>query len=194
MKRIRFEIESDGPLLQHDDKAANPFNEYAKRLKVLSTKGVRGEEELMEAARTEWMAALYHSPERGYFLKAACFEGALAEAAGARRRGKVFREAVRVADDPALRFKHEKLAPEGLFLREEYKDFRTVKRRGERILRCRPIFRQWSCRVEVWYDPSRLHGQEVVEAMEYAGRYIGLCDYRPRYGRFAVTGVEHPEE
>lgn len=30
MKRIRFQIESVGPLLQHDDKAANPFNEYAR--------------------------------------------------------------------------------------------------------------------------------------------------------------------
>lgn len=144
-------------------------------------------------ARIEWMASLYYTPQNGYFMKAECFEGALYEAAKAKKLGKVFREAVRAVENPAFRFKHEKLVPEKLFLREEYKDFRTVKNRSQRIVRCWPIFRQWSCRVEVRYDRTRLNERQVVDAMNYAGMYIGLCDYRPRYGRFAVAGVEHPK-
>lgn len=194
MKRILFQIESVGPLLQHDDKAANPFNEYARQLKAISSKRKKTEEDLLQMARIEWMASLYYTPQNGYFMKAECFEGALCEAAKAKKLGKVFREAVRVVDNPAFRFKHEKLLPEKLFLREEYKDFRTVKIQRSKILRCRPIFQQWSCRVELWYDETRLNEQEIVDVMNYAGMYIGLCDYRPKYGRFTVAGVEFPEE
>lgn len=193
MDILRFEIESDGPILQHDDKAANPFNEYARSLKILADKSRKTEEDLMEMARIEWLASLYYTPQHGYFLKAECFEGALCEAARAKKLGKVFREAVRVEDDPAFRFEHEWLPPEKLFLREEYRDLRTVKSRSARIVRCRPIFRQWSCRVEVRYDRTRLNERQVVDAMNYAGMYIGLCDYRPKYGRFAVAGFERPK-
>jgi hypothetical protein len=30
----------------------------------------------------------------------------------------------------------------------------------------------------------------VVNAVEYAGQYVGLCDSRPKYGKFAARITE----
>ena len=37
MKILKFRFESVSPLLQHDDKMANPFNDYTKRMKAISS-------------------------------------------------------------------------------------------------------------------------------------------------------------
>lgn len=34
MRTLRFKIEGNCPLLMHDDKTANPFNEFTKQIKV----------------------------------------------------------------------------------------------------------------------------------------------------------------
>lgn len=193
MKILNFAIENVGPLLQHDDKAANPFNAYAKQLKAISSKRKKTEDDLLEMARIEWLAGLYHTSEEGYYMKAECFEGAFYESAKAKKLGKVFREALRIPDHPIFHFKHEKLSPDQLFMRDEYKDMRTVKIQRSKILRCRPIFTEWHCEVEVWYEESRLNEQEIIDVVNYAGKYIGLCDYRPKYGRFKLTGIIRKE-
>lgn len=115
MKTLKFKIEGVCPLLQHDDKTANPFNEYAKQLKAISSKRKKTEDDLLEMARIEWLAGLYHTPQSGYFMKAECFEGSFYEAAKAKKLGKTFKEAVRIPDDPAFHFEHEALSPDQLF-------------------------------------------------------------------------------
>lgn len=190
MEQINLKIEGVCPLLQHDDKMANPFNEYTKRMKALSSKRKKTEDDLWELAHIEWEAALYHTPERGYYMKAECLEGAFYEAAKTKKLGKVFKEAVRINDDPAFHFEHEELPPDLLFLKNEYRDFRTVKIQRNKVLRCRPIFSEWHCEFELSYDETRLDEQEIVDMVNYAGQYIGLCDYRPKYGRFEATKIK----
>lgn len=190
MKILKFKIKGVCPLLEHDDKTANPFNDFSRRLKAISSKRKKTEDDLLAMARIEWESALYYTPKEGYFMKAECFEGAFYEAAKTKKLGKTFKEAVRIPDNPAFHFKHEKLTPEKLFQKEEYKDFRTVKIQRAKVLRCRPIFNEWGCEVNIWYEETRLNEQEIIDVVNYAGRYIGLCDYRPKYGRFAVEGME----
>lgn len=191
MKILKFKIKSVCPLLEHDDKTANPFNVYTKQLKAITSKRKKTEDDLLEMARIEWLSALYYTPQSSYFMKAECFEGSFYEAAKTKKLGKMFKEAVRIPDNPAFHFMHETLSPDKLFERDEYKDFRTVKIQRAKVLRCRPIFSAWSCEVEVWYEETRLNEQEIIDVVNYAGRYIGLCDYRPKYGRFVVEEITH---
>lgn len=72
MKILKFRFESVSPLLQHDDKMANPFNDYTKRMKAISSKRKKTDDDLMEMARIEWMASLYHTERKGYYMKAEC--------------------------------------------------------------------------------------------------------------------------
>lgn len=190
MKILKFKIESVCPLLQHDDKTANPFNEYAKQKKAISSKRKKTEEDQLEIARIEWLAALYYNSQSGYFMKAECFEGAFYEAAKTQKLGKIFKEAVRIPDNPIFHFEHESLSPDQLFQVDEYRDLRTVKIQRSRVLCCRPIFNEWNCEVEIWYEETRLDEQELKDIINYAGRYIGICDYRPKYGRFQSTEIK----
>ncbi|MBK5722132.1 hypothetical protein JGH11_14740 [Dysgonomonas sp. Marseille-P4677] len=57
------------------------------------------------------------------------------------------------------------------------------------MLRCRPIFGEWSCDVDLWYEETRLDEHEIIDIVNYAGRYIDICDYRPKYGRFQATEI-----
>jgi hypothetical protein len=189
MKTLKFKIEGVCPLLQHDDKTANPFNDYTKELKAISGKRKKTEDDLLEMARIEWSASLYHTEKKGYYMKAECFEASLLAAAKSKKLGTAFKQAVRIPDDPIFHFKDENKTPKQLFAINEYKDFRTVKVMTSKVLRCRPIFNEWYCEIELWYDESRIDEGELIQIAEYAGRFIGICDYRPKFGRFSATRI-----
>lgn len=190
MKILKFKIEGVAPLLQHDDKTANPFNEYTKKMKAISSKRKKTEDDLFEMASIEWEASLYHTQQKGYFIKAECFEGTFLAAAKSFKLGQVFKQAFRIPTDPVFKFKHNKLTPSELFQMDEYKDFRTVKVNNSKILRCRPIFNEWSTVIEIWYDETRLDESDILKFVEYGGKYIGVCDYRPKFGRFNATQIQ----
>ena len=69
-------------------------------------------------------------------------------------------------------------------------DTRTVvnpNTRGNRMIRHRPKFVNWYCEFEIVILDEQLSPDVVKEILEYAGRYNGIGDYRPRFGRFTVT-------
>jgi hypothetical protein len=56
----------------------------------------------------------------------------------------------------------------------------------KRIMRTRPIFRDWSAEFIVKYIPSQLNAMDVLGFLKTAGEQTGIGDWRPRFGRFAV--------
>jgi hypothetical protein len=65
-----------------------------------------------------------------------------------------------------------------------------VQRNG--ITRCRPAFREgWRCEVSLLVNlPEYINPRELNEVVGQAGRLIGVGDFRPSYGRFAVVNFE----
>ena len=55
-----------------------------------------------------------------------------------------------------------------------------------RVMRTRPIFRQWEVPIELTVDTDEIETRDIIQGFEDAGRYVGLCDWRPRHGRFDV--------
>jgi hypothetical protein len=55
-----------------------------------------------------------------------------------------------------------------------------------KIMRYRPIFRNWSLSATVVVNEDVVNINEVKKALVDAGALIGLGDYRPRFGRFNV--------
>jgi hypothetical protein len=64
-----------------------------------------------------------------------------------------------------------------------------VKVGKNRVMRTRPIFRNWSAVVEVEYEDTMANESRVVEWFQRAGREVGACDWRPKHGRFTVEQV-----
>ena len=54
-------------------------------------------------------------------------------------------------------------------------------------MRVRPRFENWKLECEFFIDPTELDERDLLEHVEYGGHFIGLGDYRKRYGKFAVT-------
>ena len=55
-----------------------------------------------------------------------------------------------------------------------------------RVLRTRPRFNQWKITFNLTYNEEKIDVGTIVNAMEFAGDFVGLCDSRPKYGKFVA--------
>ena len=70
-------------------------------------------------------------------------------------------------------------------------DARPVVVQRARVVRYRPKFISWTAKFQVHLlDATTLTAYEMKEFIEYAGRMIGIGDYRPRFGRFYVSSFK----
>lgn len=86
--------------------------------------------------------------------------------------------------------------PEKIILdQQEYEiDLRPVVIQRARVVKARPRFNEWSCkfRVQVLEDEV-ISTQVLKEAFDDCGRN-GVGDYRPRFGRFMVSGFKEMKQ
>jgi hypothetical protein len=54
-------------------------------------------------------------------------------------------------------------------------------------MRTRPIFRTWALKFEVSFNADLVNPEQIQLAVEDAGAQVGLCDYRPKFGRFQIV-------
>lgn len=59
-----------------------------------------------------------------------------------------------------------------------------------RIMRSRPEFRDWKCKFTMEITDDALDFTVVKEILVMAGKYKGVGDFRPEYGRFEVVSFE----
>ena len=78
---------------------------------------------------------------------------------------------------------------ESLWKDEEFRHQAVVTVQRAKIVRCRPIFQEWSANIELQYDDSVVQKKKLVEWLNVAGLQCGLGDWRPRYGRFCCQGL-----
>ena len=59
-----------------------------------------------------------------------------------------------------------------------------------RIMRSRPEFKEWECTFTIEVINEDLDKTILKEILESAGKFKGVGDFRPEYGRFVVTKFE----
>jgi hypothetical protein len=58
-------------------------------------------------------------------------------------------------------------------------------------MRARPRFDEWCLEFKILnLDPGLLKAEVIKKILEDAGKYYGLGDYRPEFGRFKVERFE----
>lgn len=74
----------------------------------------------------------------------------------------------------------------------DYEDKRRVVIQRAAITRTRPAFKEgWHCDIEITsLLPDLIDHDFLYKALVRAGMLIGVADFRPTYGRFAVTRFE----
>jgi hypothetical protein len=71
-----------------------------------------------------------------------------------------------------------------------YKDYRRVGNQSNSVMRSRPMFPAgWQLDVPIALETTILDREQFALIAHRAGLMIGLGDYRPRFGRFEVSGV-----
>ena len=191
MDILKCKIEGTNSLLVHSERGANPLDKRVKDLKALTAKKKKSDDDLVQIARIEWELALYYSkdPKVGPFIPGANVHSMINAAARLEKRGKDINRAVRVIENEIpLVYKGPRSLDE-LFARPEHVDMRSVRVGMKRIMRCRPIFDQWSLQFTLEYDREVINVDDIKRILDAAGRMVGLGDYRPRYGQFEVKEI-----
>jgi hypothetical protein len=70
-------------------------------------------------------------------------------------------------------------------------DSRSVIIGRARIIRQRPVFKDWSIDFQLDIDEEEINGEVVKDILDHAGKRVGIGDFRPEkggsFGRFHVT-------
>ena len=192
MKKIKCDFHGISPIILHSCQCVNPLHPISVEIKKITSIRKKTEEDLKKLSDLEWEAGLYWDDTIGVYIPAENIEATIREGAKARKKGKDIVKGFMVQDLMIPLDYGETLTKEQLRSDFKYRDVRAMKVQQARVMRTRPRFNTWNISFVASYDENLLDFQTVVNAIEYSGQYVGLCDSRPKYGKFVarITEIE----
>ena len=187
MERINVTFTGKAPLLMHSCIGVNPTHPLSIESKKITSKRTKTEEDHEKILEIGFLLALYYDEEVGVFIPATNVEASIREAAKKFKLGKTVVSGLIIPDDMIKLIYQGPKTPQKLFEDYRFKDVRAVNVQRSKVLRCRPRFDRWSINFDLEYDKSLFDRETIENILHTAGLYIGLCDYRPRYGRFEAA-------
>lgn len=193
LKKLKFRLEGDAPMMMHNGQLVDPLNKYTKLIKELTAKRTKTDADHLALSHLEFKGGLYLNEARTQVvIPGDVIESMLKEAAKSQKLGKVFTSAVFCEGEFPLEYngtKNCKDVDEKLWDTGAFHNTRPVRIGQVKIMRTRPIFKEWSVTVTVHYDDSKVNEAQVVDIMKHAGAYKGIGDYIPKYGRFVSEQI-----
>jgi len=185
---INFQIRGIVPLLMHNIRhSINPLDPMQRQMKELTSKRKKTDQDYADMSKLEWFMGIYVDENNRPCIPGEMIEAMMIGAARKNKRGKDFQAGAISDGNWPVEYSGARTAEE-LWEDESFRDCRAVVVQRSRVLRTRPIFREWSLSFEVSYLPEVISsGDDIRNALKLAGQIIGLGDYRPRYGRFEVV-------
>jgi hypothetical protein len=183
-KLLSLTIVGTAPLVMHNGQTADPLNKYAKMLKAISGKRKKTESDYEELARIEFAAGLYVD-QTGPVIPARLLEAAVVEGARKSKSGKQVQAGVIVEKHAALIYDGPRTA-KALFEDDRFRLAVTVRVGQAKVVRTRPYFEKWSAAIELSYLDEIVNPADLTGAVRASGMLVGIGDWRPRYGRFAL--------
>lgn len=171
MKKVNVKIKGIVPLLQ---------NRFVGEEEAASQRtGVIDRSE-------EWREALYFDEKIGIYEPSEHIWGAMIKAASnfqiPGRGKKTYKDLIK----SGIVIEPDKI-PLGKREPDEI-DKRPVVVRGCRIIRQRPMMKEgWELSFTITILDEQLQPEVVKAILEHGGKYVGIGDYRPRFGRFEVV-------
>lgn len=193
MNTVTLKLPGTAPLLLNNARLANPFDPFARRLKVAveRRKKDKTDEAMMECARVEWEGSLYFDPKLGPVLPAINVERAIVEGARMTRGGKkIERAVISTASHLALQYDGPRDV-ESMWADGRFVDQRTCVVQRRTVVRTRPIFHEWSVVVTLSYDAAQIDEATLLCSARDAGGRVGIGNFRPSCGgHFGTFDVE----
>ncbi len=179
---IRFRITGVSPLLMHNGQLADPLNPIAREMRKITSKRKKTDADYEELARLEFLGGLYLSGGEPC-LPGEMMEAAFAEAARKNRMGHQAKAGLIADGSYRLDYDGPK-RPEDLWKNAAFRLVKAVRVQRNKVIRTRPIFREWSAIVGFDYLPSMFNESDVKDIVARLGAEVGIGDWRPKFGRF----------
>ena len=173
------------PLIMHSCKCVNPLHPISIEMKKYTSKKNKTEEDLIKISNLEWEAGVYWEDSIGVYVPSENVEATIINGAKAMKKGKDIQRYCSVTDLIIPLNYRETLSKDELIKDMRYRDVRVMTVQRSRVIRTRPRFNQWEISFNLQYDEEKIDRDTIVQAIEYAGNYVGLCDSRPKYGKFS---------
>lgn len=184
---LNFNIRGTSPLLMHSDKLVNPLHPLAIELKKLTSTRKKTEAILKEISSLEWSAAIYHDESVGPYIPGANLYAAVIAGAKFNKLGAACKRGMLVSEDKCPLIYKGSRDKQSLYEEGSFVDYRSVKIQTAKIMRCRPIFRSWETSFTIVFNEEILNKEQLRQAVVDAGNLVGVCDYRPLFGRFEIV-------
>jgi hypothetical protein len=195
-------LTADGgtPLVMHNERLADPLDSTTQAVAGVSKKRNKTLADHEEIARREFFGGLYTDPSleltdkgnlvsNGQVIVVPAWNilRCLQDGATRQKRGKdVLRGVQPLTVHPQLVYDGPR-HPEELWKSRAFALRKTVGVQRSRTVRTRPIFTDWRLELPIELDALVLDVHTLKVAWGDAGRYSGLGEMRPVYGRFAGT-------
>lgn len=198
MKTLQVSIRGTAPLLMNNVQMSDPLNPLVKELQKYTKKTKKTEDDHMQIQYIHWRGSLYMHQEKGPVVPGLNVEAMIRDAAKTKKKGKAVTAAVIVEPDFIPVEYNGPRDVDGMWdaskdftlPSQKFRDTRSVKPQMNRIMMSRARFDIWTLTFMVKFDESIFDKQELIDIIQYAGDFIGVCDYRPKYGRFAILEIK----
>lgn len=185
--KFRISVIGTQPLLMHNARLADPLDEYAKKLKRVSAKQKKTEDDYQEMARLEFLGGLYYDQELGPFVPGQNFERCIVDAGKKLKLGTKLKSAMIIPGNINPLSYDGPRDLSGLLADENFRHRASAKVGMQRIMRTRPQFRDWACYADGDLDETQMDFDQLNQVVAIAGVVIGMGDWRPRFGRFEAS-------
>ncbi len=183
MISLTIVFKGEAPLVMHNVRMADPLDEFTKRLRAVTAKRKKTEADHEDIARIEFEGGLYFDPELGPYLPAENIYKCLVEGARLTKQGRAVERAVVISDLMAPLIYDGPRTVDGLY-GAGFVYRAPVGVGTSRTIRTRPRFDRWTVGISAFLDEEMLNADEFDEIAVKAGRYIGIGERRPMFGRF----------
>lgn len=186
--KIVTHLTGQRPILQHNGRLANPLDPYTRQLKALTAKKKKTDEDLVSIMMVEARGAAYETTDGLLGVPTQNMWRAVYDAATAYRRGADIKRALNFEDTVEPLFVDGKSQTVEAHLNEpDHVDYRPVSVNRNKTMRARLLVPlPWSVSFTFDLLDDVIDARDLAPILERAGRLVGLCDWRPTYGTFAV--------
>jgi len=187
MRTLKVTWKGTTPLIMHSCKCVNPLHPISIEMKKYTSKKKKTEDDLIKIADLEWEAGAYWDDKIGLYIPCENIEATIKNGAKPNKKGSDIEKYCNVTELCVPLNYGANLSKEELIKDYNYRDTRPMTVMRAKILRTRPRFNNWQISFNMTYEESKIDVEVIRQAIEYAGAYVGLCDSRPKYGKFVAV-------
>lgn len=186
---LRLDGRKGQGLLMHNERLSDPLDPFARELKEISSKRSKTDADHLELGRREFLGGLYVD-ENGPCLPAWNIIRCLQDGARRHKLGKdVLRGVFPLVETATVLYQGPRDPDELWTLHAIFSLRKGVGIGGKKVMRTRPLFKEWAAELPVEVDPTVFDEDALSKIWRDAGIYSGIGDMRPVYGRFDATVI-----